>query len=49
MICNAAGTVAFAIGVSGHRSKVGMERGADGGIKDRSSVLRAENDVDQKK
>jgi hypothetical protein len=48
MIRDAADTVAFTFSVSRDRGEIGMERRADGGIKNRRAVFGAEDNVNEK-
>ena len=47
MIGDAPDAWAAATGVAGDRGEIGVERGADGIAQDRSSVLRAEHEVEE--
>ena len=47
MIRDAADAIAFTFSVSRDRREVGMERGTDGGSKDRRAVFGAENNVNE--
>lgn len=49
MIRHAADAIAFAIRTPGDRCQIGVQRGTDRRIKNRSTVFGAENNVDEEK